>query len=150
MREYTLSEYRQIDNDEKGIFTPDAKYPWKHTITDGKKSLVEGIDFRIVPTSAELDAVAKQMLDNIDKEKVRGYHPWYFSGSFEVDDNTLLIAETREDRYLDVSIWYFEPSPKLTSLRTVPAGAIIKRVCAYNQKALVKRLERLFYLMGHL
>lgn len=145
-----MSEYRQIDDDRKGIFAPNAKYQWKHSITDGEKILVEGIDFRIVPTPAELDAVAKQMLENIDKEKVRGYHPWYFSGSFEVNANTLLIAETREDRYLDISIWYFEPSPTFTSLRTVSADAIVKHVCAYNQKALTKRLERLFYLMGRL
>lgn len=155
MRILTLTEWKNIPDDYKMVVTPGAivyrgeseEYIGRHAMMQGGLNgcelLIEGVHFAIKPTFDELNDVRIALLESIDREKVRGFHPWHFIGSYEVDDQTLIVAETRQGAALDVSIRVFE--------KTAPRWRNeIKRYqrVASSQKDISLRVKRLFAIMG--
>lgn len=147
MIEYTLTEWRS--------FPPEAKGLWTSTAFMGKRTLAleypgtpmtEGIGFFINPTGDELSSLAQEILDSIDREKVRGFHPWQFTGAAIIDDHSLLTATTRQDSKLDVEARFF--TDKRPRYREQIDELTIRRVCRYNKEALVERLGRIFGVMS--
>lgn len=155
MKTLTLTEWKAIPDDYKSVLTPEfvayrgepEEYIGRHTMmqsgSNGCELLIEGVHFVIRPTFDELDDVRIAILESIDREKVRGFHPWHFIGSYEVDDQTLIVAETRQGAAFDVSIRIFE--------KTTPRWCNeIKRYqrVASSQKDISLRVKRLFAIMG--
>lgn len=157
MEQFTIAEYNGTY--ENGLWTKEAlsanplvpaKYFGKHwarlSCDRMLLPLTEGVEFCIVPTNDELGMLAKKIMEGIDRNVVRGFHPWQFTGSAILDDNTLLTATTRQDSKLDVEVCFF--TDKRPRFREGIDELTIRRVCRYNEQALAERLARLFILMA--
>jgi len=156
MKTLTLTEWKNISDDYKMVLTPDVvayrhkpdDYIGRHAITQpgpcGCELLIEGVDFAIKPTLDELNEISDSILKGIAKQKVRGFHPWQFTGSYVVDDQTLIVAETRQDPAFNVSIRVFE--------KTAPRWRNEVKCCqrvASSQKDIYLRVKRLFAVMAN-
>ena len=97
---------------------------------------------RYAYTPQEIQSLADEMLRNIDREKVRGFHPWQFSGSAALSDTTLLVATTKQWRGYIVELRHFTDEPpryrhqlKHLTLRSTTQS--------YSRKALIEAIEKL-------
>lgn len=62
-------------------------------------------------TTSEINGFCEAILRSIDREKVRGFHPWQFSGSVALDDTTLIVATTKQLRGYVVEMRFFTDEP---------------------------------------
>ena len=58
-------------------------------------------------TASEISGFCEAIISSIDREKVRGFHPWQFSGSVALDDTTLIVATTKQWRGYVVEMRFF-------------------------------------------
>ena len=62
-------------------------------------------------TVKQINDLAGKILASLDREKIRGFHRWQFSGSVALSDTKLLIATTTEDLGFIVEVRYFTEEP---------------------------------------
>lgn len=152
---FTMTDWKNIPDADKGVLTckevADAGFPegyiGRHTLpmADREKRLIEGVDFSIMPTFKELDDIRAAIMKGIDQEKVRGYHPWQFSGSYVVDDQTLVVATTREVQGYEVEIRTFEKNRDIPRWHTQITN--VKRISP-SVKDMPIRIKCLFSIMA--
>ncbi|MBQ3011760.1 MAG: hypothetical protein IJA20_02255 [Methanocorpusculum sp.] len=93
-------------------------------------------------TASEINGFCEAILRSIDREKVRGFHPWQFSGSVALDDTTLIVATTKQWRGYVVEMRFFTDEPPRYRHR-IDHLTIRLSTNSYSKEALVEAIRRL-------
>lgn len=153
MKQLSIGEWKAIPENDKDVLTaeqiayqnePDyhvGRHIYTQREPDRCQVLTEKTDFEITPTWNELNDITKQLLNGIDAEKAKGYHSQSFTSSVPIDDQTLIIASTREHstKSFQISLMTYEKSKP----RWKKEIAKITRF-SQTQKDIPQRIKRLF------
>lgn len=93
-------------------------------------------------TTSEINRFCEAILSSIDREKVRGFHPWQFSGSVALDDTTLIVATTKQWRGYVVEMRFFTDEPPRYRYR-IDNLTIRLSTNSYSKQALADTIRRL-------